>query len=264
MDNQTFIRYKINIWGSTPSLANLNAVEQEIDSLQIRRGNPNLKMSQGYSNNITAGYNKAVFGVDLFLQHNYRRNPVTETILFENNKFIRTYENQKAHHQFGAEITLRFRPIKDRLTIAFTPGINHYISEGSNYKHTYTNKFMRMSIDGNYKNWVANFSMYTPWNYFYGESLESGERIHIISIGYNKQNYSVSLGAFNPFGGTYKRNDQNWSAMIPTQSKIYTNNLTQLVFIKASFNVNFGRQFKGGDKRLNNSDNDSGIMSGSK
>ncbi len=264
INDKTFIRYKINIWGNTPSLANLNAVEQEIDSLQIRRGNPNLKMSQGYSNNITAGYDKGMFGIDVFLQYNYQRKPVAERILFEGGKFIRTYENQKAHQQLGAEVTLRFRPIKDRLTIAFTPGINHYISEGSDYRHTYTNKYMRMSIDGNYKSWVANFSMYTPWDYFYGESLESGERIHSISFGYNKQNYSVILGAFNPFGGTYRRNDQNWSALAPSQSKIYTPNLTQLIFVKASFNVNFGRQFKGGDKRLNNSDNDSGIMSGSK
>lgn len=264
INDKTFIRYKINVWGSTPSLGNLNAVEQEIDSLQIRRGNPNLKVSQGYNNNITAGYDKGMFGFDLYMQHNYLRNRVSETILFEENKFIRTYENQKAHHQLSAEATLRFRPIKDRLAIAFTPGINHYISEGKNYKHTYTNKYMRMSIDANYKNWVANFTMYTPWDYFYGESLESGERIHMISFGYNKQNYSIMMGAFNPFGGTYKRNDQNWSAMIPTQSKIYSDNLTQIVFIKASFNVNFGRQFKGGNKRLNNSDNDSGIMSGSK
>lgn len=264
INDKTFIRYKINIWGNTPSLANRNAVEQEIDSLQIRRGNPNLKMSQGYSNSITAGYDKGMFGVDLFMQYNYRRNSVAETILFEGNRFVRTYENQKAHHHFNVETTLRFRPIKDRLTIAFTPGINRYISEGSNYTHTYTNKYMRVSIDANYKNWVANFNIYTPWDYFYGESLESGERIHAISIGYNKPQYSVALGAFNPFGGSYKRNDQNWSAMIPAQSRIYTDNLTQLIFIKASFNVNFGRQFKGGDKRLNNSDNDSGIMSGSK
>lgn len=264
ISDKTFVRYKVNIWGNTPSLGDLNAVEQIIDSLQIRRGNPNLRMSQGYSNNITAGYDKGMFGVDLFLQYNYQRNPVAETILFEEGKFIRTYENQKAHHQLGGELTLRFRPIKDRLTIAFTPGINRYISEGSNYTHTYTNKYMRLSIDGNYKNWVANFMIYTPWDYFYGETLESGERIHSISFGYNKPNYSIILGSFNPFGGTYKRNDQNWSAMIPTQSKVYTENLTQLIYIKASFNVNFGRQFKGGDKRLNNSDNDSGIMSSSK
>lgn len=264
INDKTFIRYKINIWGSTPSLANLNAVEQEIDSLQIRRGNPNLRMSQGYSNNITAGYDKGMFGFDLFMQYNYERNRVAETIFFEQGKFIRTYENQIGHHQFSIETTLRFRPIKDHLTIAFTPGVNRYISKGSNYTHTYTNKYMRLSIDANYKNWVANFNIYTPWDYFYGEILESGERIHAISVGYNKPKFSIALGAFNPFGGSYRRNDQNWSAMVPSQSKIYTDNLTQLIFVKASFNVNFGRQYKGGDKRLNNSDNDSGIMSGSK
>ncbi len=264
INDKTFIRYRLNIWGSTPSLANRNNIVQQIDSLQIRRGNPNLGMTQGYDNSITAGYDKGLFGVELYMQYNYRRNQITEAILFESGKFIRTYENQIAHQQLSVEATLRLRPIKDRLTIAFTPGVNRYISEGSSYKHTYTNEYMRLSVDGNYKNWVANFTMWTPWDYFIGESLESGERVHMISVGYTKPKFSVALGAINPFGGTYTRNDQNWSAMIPAQSKIYTENFTQLVFVKASFNINFGHQFKGGDKRLNNSDNDSGIMSGKK
>ena len=72
------------------------------------------------------------------------------------------------------------------------------------------------------------------------------------------------IGAFNPFGGHYKRENENWSDLNPVKSRISTGSLTRMYTIKFTFNLDFGRKFSGGDKRINNSDTDSGIMSGAK
>lgn len=263
-NDDVYFRYRFNVWNHTPSLANLNNVEQAIDSLQIRRGNPGLKTYQSYNNTLTAGYKKGIFSADLYTMYSYQNKPVMESIIYENNMFIRTYENQKAYHRITGELTLKLKPWKDYITLTAAPAINRYISIGNNYTHTYTNERIRLSIDVMYKNWVANIEYQTPWDYVYGESLNSGEKFHTAIIGYVKPNWSVMAGAFNLFGGTYERKDKNWSHFNPVNSNIYTKNLTQLFFVKCSFNINFGRQYSSDNKRLNNNDSDSGVMKGSK
>ncbi len=263
-NDNAFVRYRFNYWGHIPSLGELNDVQQAMDSLQIRKGNPNLKSNYSLNNQLTAGYNKGMFGVDLFAQYTYRNKPVMESIYFEDGYFIRTSENQKAHHHLQVQATFKIKPWKEHITLSFTPGVNRYISYGNNYTHTYTNKFMRVNLDANYKSWVMNFWMGTSWDWFYGETKNEGEKLHMLSIGYNKPNWSVAVGSFNPFGGNYKRNDENWSNLAYSKSQIFSDNLKQMIFVRASFNINFGRQFKGGDRRLNNSDTDSGLMSGAK
>lgn len=263
-NDDLYFRYRFGIWNDTPSLSDLNNVTQAIDSIQIRRGNPNLRSSRSYNHTFTSGYNKGIFGVELYSRYKYSSKPVMESVLFENGVFVRTNQNQRSHQHMQAQLSLKLKPLKDHLTITFAPGINHYISKGETYTHRYTNRFFRISVDGSFKNFIGTFNYYAPWDYFYGESLNNGERLHMAGIGYNKPKWSVMLGAFNPFGGTYKRNNENWSELNPVKSKISTENLVRMYTIKVTFNLDFGRKFSGGDKRINNSDTDSGIMSGAK
>lgn len=263
-NDNAYVRYRFNLWSHIPSLGELNNVVQAIDSLQIRKGNPNLKANYSLNNNFAAGYNKGMFGVDFNAQYTYRNKPVMESVLFEEGYFIRTTENQRAHHHFNMEATFKIKPWKEHITIGITPGLNRYISKGNNYTHTYTNKYIRANVDAMYKGWIFTCMAGTSWDWFYGETMEEGETLYMMGLGYNKPKWSVMLGSFNPFGGSYKRYQENWSKIVPSTNEIFTNDIKQMLFIKASFNINFGRQFNGGDRRINNADNDAGIMSGSK
>lgn len=263
-NDDTYFRYRFNLWGHIPSLSELNDVQQAMDSLQMRRGNPNLKSNYSLFNSISAGYKKGIFNVDFRAEYTYRNKPIMESILFEDGVFIRTSENQIEHHHVNIDATFKFRPLKDHLTISVTPGINRYISHGNNYLHTYTNKYIRANLDAMYKGWVLTMWGGTSWDWFYGENMYEGETLYMMGLGYNKPSWSIMLAAFNPFGGSYKRYEENWSKLAPSKNQVYTGDLKQMFGIRASFNINFGRQFNGGDRRINNSDTDSGIMSGAK
>lgn len=263
-NDRLYFRYRVGVWNNTPSLSYMNDVQQDIDALQIRRGNPNLKTYSGVGNNISAGYNKGIFSADLWMNYDYQKNPIMETVFFEDGKFIRTYDNQKAWHKFSAEINFKIRPLKDNLSISFAPGFNRYVSIAGNYTHTHSNPLMRLSIEGNYKGFIASFWMRTPWNHLWGENQETGERFHLISLGYKKTNWSASLISMLPFSKTYKQQSRNLGALTPSVSRIFSENLANKLLINITYNFNFGRQVKGGDRRLNNADNDSGIMSGGK
>ncbi len=264
INDYTFIRGRAYIWGSNPSLGDLNKVEQVIDSFQIKRGNPDLVSFNDYGGNITFGYNKGVIGLDFHADYKYLDKPVMESILFENNKFIRMQENQKSHQRLSIETSIKIRPLKEHLTISITPGINNYKSVGHTYKHLYTNPYVRINIDAMYKNWVMNFWATTAYDWFYGESMNQGEAFQMISFGYNKPKWSLMAGAMNPIGSDYKTRNENWSRLVSSRSQLIGDNLTPLFFIRGSISINFGRQFKTGNRRINNTDNDAGIMPGAK
>ena len=264
INDNAYIRYNGYISSYAPSLSDLNNVEQAIDSLQIRRGNPNLKSTWFISNTINAGFKKGIFNVDFFARYSYDNKPVMSEVLFENGKFVQTMENQKYFHRINTEVTFKMQPLKEHLTFSITPGLNRYISGGNNYTHTHTNWFFRSSLNANYKNWSLMAEYYGRYNWLWGESLSRGELIHILGIGYNKPKWSLSVGAINPFEKTYYQTSRNLSALTPSKSNISTDNISPMFFVNFTLNLNFGRQYNGGNKRLNNNDSDAGIMQGTK
>ncbi|MFT4222820.1 outer membrane beta-barrel protein [Dysgonomonas sp.] len=264
INDNAYIRYNGLISGYSPSLSDLNNVEQEIDSLQIRRGNPNLKTVMYYVSTLNAGYNKGIFGIEFYMRHSYDHKPIMEQITFEGGKFVRSNINQKGFHRLYAETTVKLKPFKDYLTLSITPGVNRFISYGESFTHTYTSWRVRGSIVANYKQWSLTAEAYGRWNNFWAETQEIGERIHMIMAGYKADKWSLNLGILEPFSNNYSVGSRNRSTLVPTQSDVYTNKLNKIIMISFSLNLNFGRQYKAADKRLNNNDTDSGIMSGTK
>lgn len=258
-------RYSASLKNNMPSIAYLNDVEQSIDNLQIRRGNPNLDSYKSINQGFNAGYSKGIFGIDVLVNYDYENKPIMESVNYENGIFVRTYDNQKSFQNLGIEAAFKLKPWKDHLSISLIPGINRYISKGNDYLHTYTMKSFRINVDFNYKNWIANFTTITPPNRFvYGEQLMKGDLMHTLMAGYKMPAWSVMAGLHNPFIKTYRSENENWSALNPVKSDIHSNNMARTFVVKFNFNVNFGKQFRNINKAVQNMDNDPGIMSGTK
>lgn len=262
-NSDLYFRYKIGLRNNAPSLSAMNDVEQIIDTWQVRRGNPHLDAFNTLSQSFETGYNKGIFGIDVLFGYDYEYNPIMESIFIENDKFIRTYENQKSFQNLSAEVTLKVKPWKDHLSLSVTPRINRFISTGNNYLHTYTMSELRANLDFSYNNWLVNFTTITPPRSMYGEQLMKSDQMYTIMAGYKQPNWSVMAGVLNLFSNTYNTDNRNWSAINPVVSKIHTNN-TRSFLVKLAFNLNYGKQFKGSRKQTNNEDTDSGIMQGVK
>nr|WP_308758046.1 hypothetical protein [uncultured Bacteroides sp.] len=264
IDNLHF-RYHINLKNNAPSIAYLNDVEQSIDNLQIRRGNPNLKSFHSTIQDFNTVLNVGIFSIDALLSYKYEKSPIMESVLYEGESFIHTYENQKSFQHLAAEVTFKIKPWKEHISLSVTPGINRYISTGNNYLHTYTLKELRINLDASYRNWLLSFMTITPPNrYVYGEQLMKGELMHTLMIGYKQPAWSVMAGVHNPFMKTYRSENENWSALNPVKSDIHSTNMSNTFVVKVNFNLNFGRQYKSTNKTIQNMDTDSGILQGTK
>ena len=269
INSNAYIRYNGFITSDSPSLSDMNDIQMQIDSFQIRRGNPELKTVTSYIQTLNTGYNKGACSAELFVRYSYDHKPTMEQITYEPTengdfKFFRTVVNQKGYHKLYSSLYLKLKPWKDYVSISLTPGYNYYISNGNNFRHTYSYWRLNTSIYGIYKKWSAGFEGYTRWNDFNGETKVLGEKYHTLNIKYTTPKWSLGLRSVNPFSTYYDQKVINYSKLLPSISHVYTDNMKGSFILTFSANIKFGRQFKTGEKRLENDDSDAGIMSGSK
>jgi len=261
LPGKQFIRLKADISNSSPSLSELSAVEQTIDSIQIQRGNPDLNPYMRYRAELTYEYQKGLFYGNFWGVYEYVPDAIMDEKRLEGEKIVQTWDNQKNWQRLANRLTLRVGPIKDILQISVAGGVNHYISSGNDYKHTYTNWFSNIDVSATYKRLTLSGGLMTNWNWFYGETLNGGENLHYIMARYNHKSLSLGLGIMMPFLDNYKTESENRSQYASYKKSNYIKESSRLVAFQVSYNFSFGRKFKETSKRLNNSDNDSGVMS---
>ena len=265
-NNDWNFRYGINLQNTIPSLAYLNDVEQQIDPLQVRRGNPDLKSFETLSQKLNVVFHKKLISFDLQFGYHYEINPVMESVFYENGLFVRTYENQRNFQTMSAEPTIQLKPWKNYLSILVAPRFAHYVSNGNNYSHTFNLSTLRVQIDGNYKNWLGMMMLQTPpfGNYFYGEQSAKSTLVSVFALGYRQNSWSVLAGAMNPLGFKMKIKGENRAALNPVITDAWNDGMKQKITVRFTYNFNFGKQFKNMNRRLENTDENSGIMSGGK
>ncbi len=262
--DHAYIRYQGQISRATPTLSDLNNVEQLIDSLQIRRGNPNLTMSTVYNNTFNFDYHKGLFSGNLYVLYQYQHKPTMEETLRENNLFIRTIANQRSWQKLNPEIELKVGPIKDIFTVSFSTGINYFDSRGHNYHHTYTNWYFSAEAMAFYKNWNFFFQIQNHRNDFYGETLTYGENYHAVGLTYRHKQLTVGVMGLNVFSNNYKIGSENFSPLAPSKNWIYFKESSQLYAIRLSWNFSFGRKYESTQRRLHNEDNSAGTLKSGK
>ena len=257
-------RYNGYLSGYAPSLSNLSDVTQDIDIYESKRGNPNLKSVKFVSNDFSVNLNFPFMDIEWFTRYSYDDKPFMEETLYENGRYIRYIDNQKGFHRVHSQLDIQFRPYKDYFTIRLTPFVNRYISYGNSYTHTHTNWGFNGSLLAVWKNWNLSAEVNTSYHHLWGETLSKEESEHTIALGYNFAKWYWAVEMVNPFTKTYKQSDSNLSALAPYENKAYSKDLRRILMLNVGINLAFGKQKKAADHRINNSDTDAGILTGSK
>ena len=262
--NDISLRYNAYMSGYSPSLSDLSDVSQEMDAYQVRRGNPGLHSVTFYTNSLSASWRNRYVNVELSGRYSYDDNPIMEETTFEDNKFVRTFANQQGFHRLNVQATVQVFPFRDYIQVRLTPFFNRYISNGKDYTHTHSNWGFRGSIMAMYKNWGMMIDMNTSYHELWGETITKGERLHSIAVGYNTEKWGIQAMFMNPFTKRYEQGVDNLSRLAPYKQIAYSDDFRRMVMINVSFNLDFGKQRGISGRRINNSDTDTGILSGGK
>ncbi|MDR1103702.1 MAG: carboxypeptidase-like regulatory domain-containing protein [Tannerella sp.] len=265
LSGRSSVRLTASLNSHTPSLSELSAIEQDIDSLQIQRGNPDLKPSLRYYTELNYEWKKGLFYVNLQGCYSYHPSAVMEERFLEGDRIVRTWNNQKDWQYLKTNLYLRVGPVKDILTFGLQSGFNRYISNGNNYRHVYNNPYLFVDVWGTYKNFMLNAG-YGPlsWGNFYGETMTKESSYHSLMLGYKYRNANFGIGATNPFANVHRQDSESRSEYASYKRSLYINDSARMFFFTFSWNITFGRSYQSGDKRLNNSDDNAGVMNAGK
>jgi hypothetical protein len=254
------IRLKGSINNQMPSLANLNAVEQVIDSFQILRGNPSLKPYLRYLSDLNYEWRKGIFYVSLQLGYEYLPSAIMEEKSWEKNRIVWTWNNQNNWQRLSTSVFLRIGPVKEILQFSINGGFNRYISHGNSYRHVYNHPYLNAQLSAMYKNFSADGMWIVSPNRFYGETMEGRENVHILLLYYKYKQISFGLGMVNPFIGNVYVATENRSATASYRKKTYNNDYSRVAVFTFTYNFSFGRKYQSSQQRLNNTDEDAGVM----
>lgn len=261
LPGESSIRLKSTVGNVAPSLGELGAIDQIIDSLQIQRGNPGLRSYMSYYTELNYEFRKGLFYANITGAYEYQPDAIMDEKYLEGNKIIQTWDNQKNWQRVVANGNLRVGPVKDIFQVSFTGGVNHYISNGNTYAHRYTNWWCSVDASVTWKKWSLMYMLATNWNWFKGETLSGGENIQGAQLSYRIKDLMLGVRVINPFTDNYKQETENWSQHASYRRSNYIKESSRLFIATVSYNFSFGRKFSAGQKKVNNADNDSGVMS---
>ncbi len=259
-----FLRYNASLSGYAPSLSEMSDVTQPMDVYQARRGNPDLESVTFFTNHLSASYQTKGVTTELSARYSYDDKPIMEETFYEDGLFVRTSDNQKGFHRLNLQANLQLQPFKQYLSIKLNPYFNRYISQGNDYTHTHSNWGFRGSIIGMYKSWMLMVDMFTSYHNLWGETINKDESIHSIALGYNRGKWGIQAMVMNPFTEDYHQGVENISKLAPNKQRAFSKDFTRMLMLNVSFNLDFGKQKKSVSKRIDNSDMDTGILSGTK
>jgi len=249
-----------NVSSRNPSLADISAADQLIDSLQIKRGNPDLDTYMQYALKYRLNFNKGKVNIGFSNNYNYYDRPLMQHIYRENGKFVQSYANHRRGQQMNTGINFRIGPLWDMLTLSGDFSFNQRWVHGINYTHTNRNIGGELTAMFSYKNFTSFLYYQHQGDSFWGETLSEGQKLHMVSVSYRIKNVNLGLRMFNPFKKDHSQMTQNFNQYAGYTDEYHIDDIARMVLVTASWNFSFGRDYKSKSKRMSNSDSDSGVM----
>ena len=249
-----------NMGTSNPSLSQLSAVDQLTDSLQIKRGNPDLIPYYIYNGSFRLNYNKGKVNVGFYTNYSHRDNPIMTHVYRENNKFVHSYANHDKFQKLSMGLNVRIGMLWDILQLSAGVSNDRYWSHGLNYNHHVNSFGIDLQAALMYKNLTLMAMYHKNADSFYGEELFTGEEMHYFGAQYRIKKVNLGLMLINPFSKEYKRTEEFRNQFAGYKYSYNIDDTACAIWATLSWNVSFGRDYKSKSKRTNNSDSDSGVM----
>ena len=113
------LRFSYKLRNQLPSLSELSAVEQQVDSLRILKGNPLLHTYLTHSFSLDYDLNVPNCNMGVSLLYELRNHPVMEQTVFDASKqlFVRSYDNQKRFEKMDASLYANISLWKDHVML---------------------------------------------------------------------------------------------------------------------------------------------------
>mgnify|MGYP003182260484 FL=1 len=234
-----YVQYRGSLTNSYPTMTMYNNIEQDIDTIQKRRGNPNLKPTTIVSNTLNVNCDVGSWSFyamyDMFIS--WKNN--AEFVSYDNGYFIHSLLSEGHYYYTNPEIGLSYS--KNGLLVKTRFGAEHYQITGRNGL-TDTEWYNKSSIS--YAINALNIGMYyTTYRHGVYATLEqwSNTALYGLTVSYKYKGIGLQAGCQNPF--TDYRSCSSLLTQDYGKRQYRLDNLRgKFFYLKASISLNFGNK----------------------
>lgn len=242
------LRLNFVTWQSTPTLAETNPTPQQIDGLQWRIGNPNLKTSNSYM--LTFSYNFQIphvygnFGIRAY------SSPDAITPLFEwrGDRLVNTYENSRGLKNLSFFIAPQIEAIPGWLVLSGYLDWRTERMKGSGYSLSNSDWYGYATLQVRHWGFTLTAQYMRAQRNLWGENISWGEDMNVIDLTYNWKQWGFTVGCLLPFG-KYDRGSKNLSKW--NTSEMHNRTDFRMPYIGINYNLQWGRQKRKANKLIN-------------
>lgn len=270
------LRYRINgkntlrlnymLRSVAPTLTQLSSVRQQVDGLQQSVGNASLKTYSAQFVKLSYEYSHKRFYGQLELGYAYSGKPIGQQKDWVDGAVLSTYANQRDFQDIIARGTLRYEVIPDWVSASGSLTWRRMMSHGNNYNHTLSSIYANASVEVSHWNFGFDFQVNARRKSLDGEIVnqEDGNNGIILALTYKWRKFQFMTGCLNPFTGDYKEESKNLNALAGYRRVAHLDFLSRCLIFRVYYNISWGRQYKSGDRRINNSLERGGVSAAGK
>ena len=248
-----------------PSLSSLSPVFQQTDDVEGQQGNPNLKPSEFWLNRLRLRWSHPEgWYINGAVGYGRWFHPMVQTYAYDPSRdlFIRTLQNADHWQALFANANMGVQGLWQCLNLSLFWDYGHYTTEGENFSHTRDNFTTTVNAQYYWKSLVvgASFTLLPEWQ-LYGEDYTMSEMEQSIYVQYRWKSLTAMLMwhcPFNPDG--YRYETIGLSAVHPYRHTNWTANNSNMLVLGLTWQMDFGKQYRKGEKTLQNGGYDNGMV----
>ena len=242
----------------TPSLTMTSPVTEEIDGIQIQRGNPEVHSYMRHWTQLRYNYsNNRNFTLTLAGKFSYFPNPIQTCYSWEGDYILRSYSNEGYYKDLGLSASASWDAVPAWLSLSADLNYSHEWNAGRNFRHKLDAFGQSFSAQVYHWGFALNFQFYNPAESLWGEELTRGERFNLIGLSYHWKNWNFSALVFQPFG-KYSQKTEILSELVSQRTILRSHSVERMPMLQISYNLNWGHQKRAAQRRLSDSGEASG------
>lgn len=242
------LRLNFSSWQTTPSLAQSNAVPQQIDGFQWSVGNPDLKTSSSYQ--LSLRYNFSVprvygmFGVNAFTSPD----AIAPYLYWHDDRLVTSYENSRGLKNISIYVAPQVEVIPDWLMLSAYVQYRAERMQGTDYRLYNHDWSGNVAIQLSHWGFVLTGQYNRAQHELFGEKISWGENMSIVQLEYNWKNWQFCAGMIMPFG-RYDQGSKMLNRWNSNEQHLRAD--LRMPYVSISYNLQWGRQKRGASKLVN-------------
>lgn len=257
------MKYDFETYRHVSKIAMINDTRIRLNSMEWTVGNPNLKPGRVVTNRLGLTFVKK--GIFSQLDVEYRANPHSNMALYQrssDNQFYYTQRNQKGISMFYVRNTTQYSILPDKLVLSAYGGFYRFFNRGDNYTHFMSAWNGGCSVQAYLGKFTVTANADNGWKFVEGETLGKQGAAIYFTCSYRMEHGNVSLFVQHPFNSNPRLYysevlNEHVKKQISTHGTDYGN----MVSLSFSVKLNRGNKYRDIEKKLQNQDNQTGILS---